>query len=146
MSQGTFRIGLEAMYKALTGEELERVVYGKPEAATYQYADEVIMNWMEIIHNDEKLPKNIYMVGDNPASDIIGKPIRMKPVYARMNNTDSVANRRQQLWMEHLSRPHWCLPGRRQRREQPGQLRRVQERPRGRQDGSQEGARPGLQV
>lgn len=72
MSQGTFRIGLEAMYKALTGEDLERVVYGKPEAATYQYADEVIMNWMEIIHNDEKLPKNIYMVGDNPASDIIG--------------------------------------------------------------------------
>lgn len=27
---------------------------------------------MEIIHNDEKLPKNIYMVGDNPASDIVG--------------------------------------------------------------------------
>ena len=39
MSQGTFRIGLEAMYKALTGEELERVVYGKPELATYKYAD-----------------------------------------------------------------------------------------------------------
>ncbi|KAK5125850.1 hypothetical protein LTR85_012126 [Meristemomyces frigidus] len=72
MSQGTFRIGLEAMYKALTGEDLERVVYGKPEAATYKYADEVMMNWMDIIHNDEKLPKNIYMVGDNPASDIVG--------------------------------------------------------------------------
>lgn len=72
MSQGTFRIGLEAMYKALTNEDLERVVYGKPEAATYKYADEVIMNWMEIIHNDEKLPANIYMVGDNPASDIVG--------------------------------------------------------------------------
>ncbi|GAB7356430.1 hypothetical protein MBLNU459_g7203t1 [Dothideomycetes sp. NU459] len=72
MSQGTFRIGLEAMYKALTGVDLERVVYGKPELATYKYADEVITSWMETIHNDEKLPKNIYMVGDNPASDIIG--------------------------------------------------------------------------
>ncbi|KAF2167867.1 hypothetical protein M409DRAFT_22015 [Zasmidium cellare ATCC 36951] len=72
MSQGTFRIGLEAMYKALTGEDLERVVYGKPELATYKYADEVIASWMETIHNEEKLPKNIYMVGDNPASDIIG--------------------------------------------------------------------------
>lgn len=72
MSQGTFRIGLEAMYKALTGEDLERVVYGKPELATYKYADEVIMSWMEKIHNDEKLPENIYMVGDNPASDIVG--------------------------------------------------------------------------
>lgn len=72
MSQGAFRIGLEAMYKALTGEDLERVVYGKPETATYKYADEVIANWMDIIHNDERIPKNIYMIGDNPDSDIIG--------------------------------------------------------------------------
>ncbi|KAF2813714.1 HAD-superfamily hydrolase [Mytilinidion resinicola] len=72
MSQGAFRIGLEAMYKAVTGEDLERVVYGKPELATYRYADEVITSWMEQIHNDEKLPKNVYMVGDNPASDIVG--------------------------------------------------------------------------
>ncbi|TKA22092.1 hypothetical protein B0A50_08470 [Salinomyces thailandicus] len=72
MSQGTFRIGLEAMYKALTGEDLERVVYGKPEGATYKYADEVIMSWMDVIHNEETLPENIYMVGDNPASDIVG--------------------------------------------------------------------------
>jgi HAD superfamily hydrolase (TIGR01456 family) len=72
MSQGAFRIGLEAMYKALTGVDLERVVYGKPELATYKYADEVITSWMEQIHNDEKLPKNIYMIGDNPASDIVG--------------------------------------------------------------------------
>lgn len=72
MSQGAFRIGLEAMYKSLTGVELERVVYGKPEPATYKYADEVMMSWMETIHNDEKLPANIYMIGDNPASDIVG--------------------------------------------------------------------------
>ncbi|KAH7380075.1 phosphatidyl synthase-like protein [Pyrenochaeta sp. MPI-SDFR-AT-0127] len=72
MSQGAFRIGLEAMYKALTGVDLERVVYGKPELATYKYADEIISSWMETIHNDEKLPSNIYMIGDNPASDIIG--------------------------------------------------------------------------
>ena len=72
MSQGAFRIGLEAMYKSLTGVDLERTVYGKPELATYKYADEVIASWMETIHNDERLPSNIYMIGDNPASDIIG--------------------------------------------------------------------------
>lgn len=72
MSQGAFRIGLEAMYKSLTGVDLERVVYGKPELATYKYADEVIASWMDTIHNDERLPSNIYMIGDNPASDIIG--------------------------------------------------------------------------
>ncbi|KAN0117026.1 HAD-like domain containing protein [Hyaloscypha variabilis] len=72
MSQGTFRIALEAIYKAITGVELERVVYGKPELATYKYADEVMASWMETIHNEERLPKNIYMIGDNPQSDIIG--------------------------------------------------------------------------
>ncbi|KAL7625194.1 hypothetical protein AAE478_004409 [Parahypoxylon ruwenzoriense] len=72
MSQGAFRIGLEAMYRALTGTDLERVVYGKPETATYKYADEVLASWMEQLHGEEKLPENIYMIGDNPASDIIG--------------------------------------------------------------------------
>jgi len=72
MSQGTFRIALEAIYKSITGVELERVVYGKPEPATYKYADEIMTSWMETIHNEEKLPKNIYMIGDNPASDIVG--------------------------------------------------------------------------
>lgn len=72
MSQGAFRIGLEAMYKALTGVDLERVVYGKPELATYKYADEVIASWMENLHGEERIPENIYMIGDNPASDIVG--------------------------------------------------------------------------
>lgn len=72
MSQGTFRISLEAIYKAITGVELERVVYGKPEVATYTYADEVLTSWMGQIHNEERLPQNIYMIGDNPQSDIIG--------------------------------------------------------------------------
>lgn len=72
MSQGTFRIALEAIYKSLTGVELERVVYGKPELATYKYADEVMASWMETIHNEERLPRNVYMIGDNPQSDIVG--------------------------------------------------------------------------
>ncbi|KAJ5454389.1 uncharacterized protein N7458_005345 [Penicillium daleae] len=72
LTQGAFRIAIEAQYKALTGVELERVVYGKPERATYTYADEVLKSWMEQIHNENKLPQNIYMVGDNPQSDIIG--------------------------------------------------------------------------
>jgi HAD superfamily hydrolase (TIGR01456 family) len=72
LTQGAFRIGIEAQYKALTGVDLERVVYGKPERATYTYADEVLRSWMEQIHNENRLPQNIYMVGDNPQSDIIG--------------------------------------------------------------------------
>lgn len=72
LTLGAFRVGVEAMYKAVTGVEMERVVYGKPERATYTFADEVLKSWMEQIHGEYKLPQNIYMVGDNPASDIIG--------------------------------------------------------------------------
>ncbi|KAJ5541797.1 haloacid dehalogenase-like hydrolase [Penicillium pulvis] len=69
---GAFRLGVEAMYKATSGNDLERVLYGKPERATYIYADEVMQDWMEDLHGEKKLPKNIYMIGDNPASDIVG--------------------------------------------------------------------------
>ncbi|KAJ5232042.1 hypothetical protein N7468_004998 [Penicillium chermesinum] len=69
---GAFRLAVEAMFKAMTGLDLERVLYGKPERATYVYADEVLSAWMEEIHGENKLPKNIYMIGDNPQSDIIG--------------------------------------------------------------------------
>lgn len=69
---GAFRLAVEAQYKATSGQDLERVLYGKPERATYIYADEVMRAWMEQIHQRKVLPKNIYMVGDNPASDIIG--------------------------------------------------------------------------
>lgn len=72
MSQGAFRLGLEAMYRALTGVELERTIYGKPERATYTYADEVLSAWMEEIHAEKVLPEHVYMIGDNPQSDIIG--------------------------------------------------------------------------
>ena len=72
LTQGAFRISIEAQYKALTGVDLERVVYGKPERATYTFADEVLKSWMEELHGENRLPENIYMVGDNPQSDIIG--------------------------------------------------------------------------
>lgn len=72
LTQGAFRISIEAQYKTLTGVDLERVVYGKPERATYTYADEVMKAWMEELHGVSRVPDNIYMVGDNPASDIIG--------------------------------------------------------------------------
>ncbi|KAL4794822.1 HAD-like domain-containing protein [Aspergillus venezuelensis] len=69
---GAFRVGLEAQYKALTGLDLDRLVYGKPERATYICADEVFRSWMEEIHGERRLPEHIYMIGDNPQSDIIG--------------------------------------------------------------------------
>lgn len=71
-SQGTFRLAFEAIYKAITGVELERTIYGKPERATYTFADECLSSWMEEIHSERVLPEHVYMIGDNPQSDIVG--------------------------------------------------------------------------
>lgn len=46
MLQNALRVGLEAMYKALASVELESIMNGKPEAATYKYADELIEPWI----------------------------------------------------------------------------------------------------
>ncbi|KGQ01699.1 hypothetical protein PAAG_11545 [Paracoccidioides lutzii Pb01] len=69
---GLFRIALETMYKSLTGGDLEQVVYGKPELAT-----QIRRRGHEVV--DERDPqrvypsrKHLYMIGDNPVSDIIG--------------------------------------------------------------------------
>ncbi|RPA97330.1 HAD-superfamily subfamily IIA hydrolase [Choiromyces venosus 120613-1] len=70
-SHGTFGLALKTMCKSLTGVELERTIYGKPERATYTYADDVLTSWMEEIHSNKVLPENVYMIGDNLQSDII---------------------------------------------------------------------------
>jgi hypothetical protein len=47
------------MYKFITSVDLQRVVYGKPELATYSYTNEVTASLMETIHNDEHLPRKV---------------------------------------------------------------------------------------
>lgn len=78
LGQGAFRISLEAVYQLVTGHPLEDVIIGKPFRVTYRYVDRALANWVgenKPFAWDEpvKSPfKNVYMVGDNPASDIHG--------------------------------------------------------------------------
>ncbi|KAK4041586.1 hypothetical protein C8A01DRAFT_34311 [Parachaetomium inaequale] len=36
------------------------VVYGRPELATYKYADEVIASWMDLLHGEEHVPDHVF--------------------------------------------------------------------------------------
>ncbi|KAG1046649.1 hypothetical protein G6F46_007586 [Rhizopus delemar] len=67
LGQGAFKNALEGLYKTLTGHELQSTSFGKPHAATYQFAEQVI----DFIAGT-KQKRNIYAVGDNPAADIKG--------------------------------------------------------------------------
>ncbi|KAL0956224.1 hypothetical protein HGRIS_002380 [Hohenbuehelia grisea] len=72
LGQGAFKTAFQGVYKALTGSEYPYVQYGKPTAETYQYAAQTLRDLLK-----EKwawsgpLPP-VYMVGDNPESDIAG--------------------------------------------------------------------------
>lgn len=88
--QGAFRIIIETMYASLNdGKPLENVVIGKPTKVTYDFAHHILIDWRQKLLDgktnvtDQLLPslgeeptsspfKEVFMVGDNPASDIIG--------------------------------------------------------------------------
>lgn len=82
LGQGGFREALEGVWAALTGGEkngvaLQKVVMGKPHKPTYAFAEKRL-----IAHRNQLLSpsdggklghlKRVYMVGDNPESDILG--------------------------------------------------------------------------
>ncbi|GAA95879.1 hypothetical protein E5Q_02536 [Mixia osmundae IAM 14324] len=65
--QGAFQEALRAVYKRISGHDLKAHVSGKPERATYQFADGLLRG-----QNGGEQLKRVYMVGDNPQSDIKG--------------------------------------------------------------------------
>lgn len=72
---------MEGIWAAVTGGErtgvqLQKTVMGKPYQATYEFAEKRLMSHRRHLYSN--LPgrlaplRRVYMVGDNPASDIAG--------------------------------------------------------------------------
>ena len=85
--QGAFRLTIRELYKQLNNAELEDIVLGKPWPVSYTYAENVLNDEWKLLNGDrsganeipelgvkpkEQLVENVYMVGDNPQSDISG--------------------------------------------------------------------------
>ncbi|KAL7281110.1 hypothetical protein ACG7TL_004417 [Trametes sanguinea] len=73
LGQGAFREAFQAVYKALVGKTYPCIQYGKPTTATYKFAEKVLKDRLEELQGGrvEQMP-TVYMVGDNPESDIAG--------------------------------------------------------------------------
>jgi len=72
LGQGAFKEAFQAVYLALTGSRYPYVQFGKPTIATYKFAEKMMLQYLEQAYGPtQKLP-NMYMVGDNPESDIAG--------------------------------------------------------------------------
>jgi ribonucleotide monophosphatase NagD (HAD superfamily) len=81
LGQGGFREAFEGIWDAITGGEaqgvkLQRVVMGKPHRPTYEFAEKRLIAHRHRLMQGYGSPlghlKRVYMVGDNPASDIAG--------------------------------------------------------------------------
>ncbi|KAL0583652.1 hypothetical protein ABG067_006465 [Albugo candida] len=62
---GAFRAVLEHLYHRTTGHHLEQTFYGKPEKTSFEYVEKLIDEQHENV-------ERIYMIGDNPLTDIQG--------------------------------------------------------------------------
>lgn len=79
LGQGGFREALEGVWTAVTGgaskgAELKKTVIGKPYQGTYEFAEnQMLRNRAQAFGPLANSPlRNVYMVGDNPESDIQG--------------------------------------------------------------------------
>lgn len=72
IGMGALRVSLEAMYKAITGKELESTAFGKPQIGTFEFATRLLQEWCKTTHGIDSPPSTVYFVGDTPESDIRG--------------------------------------------------------------------------
>lgn len=70
LGQGSFIATIRALYKSVTGHDLQDTVIGKPTALTYNYAEK-ILNHEARRKGINKVDK-VFMIGDNQNSDIMG--------------------------------------------------------------------------
>ena len=72
--QGAFQEAVKAVYEATSGRPLEAITFGKPQRLTYEYADALLRERMafENANTQSQGDVSVWMVGDNPASDIAG--------------------------------------------------------------------------
>lgn len=72
IGMGALRVSLEAMYKAVTGKELQTTAFGKPQIGTFEFATRLLQQWRKDTHGIDCPPNTVYFVGDTPESDIRG--------------------------------------------------------------------------
>ncbi|EFJ29788.1 hypothetical protein SELMODRAFT_90836, partial [Selaginella moellendorffii] len=80
---GAFRIALESVYTRLTGMPMVYTSFGKPKPATYK----LVRKELEKLAGSVDPLQTIYMVGDNPATDIRGAKEAGKPWFSILVRT-----------------------------------------------------------
>lgn len=86
---GAFLVCLEALYKKITGIDLEyKALIGKPCEITYRYAEHVIDDVAKKLGITKPIEK-LYFIGDNPNVDIVGANLYDRYLKRTWSNRDN---------------------------------------------------------
>ncbi|RMZ78648.1 hypothetical protein DV738_g3706, partial [Chaetothyriales sp. CBS 135597] len=79
LGQGGFHAALDGVWNAITGgpgegANLDKIVIGKPFSLTYEFSERKLLQHRDSLSANGSAPplRRVYMVGDNPESDIRG--------------------------------------------------------------------------
>lgn len=72
LGMGALRTSVEALYKGMTGKDLNSIAFGKPQIGTFDFATRLLQQWRKDTHGINSPPDTVYFVGDTPGSDIRG--------------------------------------------------------------------------
>ncbi|KAK2808944.1 hypothetical protein FQN50_004217 [Emmonsiellopsis sp. PD_5] len=89
LGQGGFSAALEGVWAAMTGgAPLQKTVIGKPHELTYKFAEKRLNQEREQMFGVKDLEplKDVYMIGDNPESDIRGANSYKSPLGTKWNS------------------------------------------------------------
>ena len=97
LGQGGFQAALEGVFNAITGGpangvQLHKQLFGKPTQGTFEFAENRLKQHRTVLrggNNDDDAAANlrtVYMVGDNPESDIRGANEYESPTGSRWNS------------------------------------------------------------
>ncbi|PGH15082.1 TIGR01456 family HAD hydrolase [Helicocarpus griseus UAMH5409] len=89
LGQGAFKAALDGVWAAMTdGAELQKTVIGKPYELTYRFAEKRLNQERENMFRTRDLQplEAVYMIGDNPESDIRGANSYKSPIGTKWNS------------------------------------------------------------
>ena len=94
LGQGGFQAALEGIFNAVTGGpengvRLHKTLFGKPTQGTFEFAENRLRQHRNFLQDSEDDPGNlnsVYMVGDNPESDIRGANDYKSPTGSRWDS------------------------------------------------------------
>jgi HAD superfamily hydrolase (TIGR01456 family) len=102
---GAFLVCLEALYQKVTGTPLQyKALLGKPSEVTYRFAEHVLAREAIKLGYHQSL-KTMYLIGDNPMSDIVGSNL-----YQRYIDRMKSRRRRISVTQQHETRADPELP------------------------------------